>query len=115
IVAAGVDPKQQTFLFCSKATRRKMKSLMQSSRHVHLLVINSVMPGSINGQRLMEERIEISQPGLDHGNSKVHHHITVRHHRSTVHMSAEMKRTYYRFKGGGPGTCDDNSTTPLCR
>ncbi|GER29569.1 embryonic flower 2 [Striga asiatica] len=52
IVAAGVDPKQQTFLFCSKAARRrKRKSQMQSSSHVHPLVLESVVLGSINEPR----------------------------------------------------------------
>ncbi|KAK4436400.1 Polycomb group protein EMBRYONIC FLOWER 2 [Sesamum alatum] len=52
IVAAGIDPKQQTFFFCSKAARRrKLKSLVQSSKHVHPLVLDSELPGSINELR----------------------------------------------------------------
>ncbi|KAL6581370.1 hypothetical protein OROMI_007293 [Orobanche minor] len=52
IVAAGVDPKQQTFFFCLKAPRRRRKkSLVQSSKHVHPLVLDSALPGSINGLR----------------------------------------------------------------
>ncbi|KAK6145669.1 hypothetical protein DH2020_022489 [Rehmannia glutinosa] len=52
IVAAGVDPKQQTFFFCSKAARRrKLKSLVQRSKHVQPLVIDSELPGSINELR----------------------------------------------------------------
>ncbi|KAL6531209.1 hypothetical protein OROHE_014278 [Orobanche hederae] len=52
IVAAGVDPKQQTFFFCLKAARRRRKkSLVQSSKHVHPLVLDSALPGSINGLR----------------------------------------------------------------
>ncbi|XP_057782161.1 polycomb group protein EMBRYONIC FLOWER 2 isoform X1 [Salvia miltiorrhiza] len=48
IVAAGVDPKQQTFFFCSKAPRRrKMKSPLQNPKFVHPLVLDSEMPGSI--------------------------------------------------------------------
>ncbi|KAL2540020.1 Polycomb group protein [Abeliophyllum distichum] len=46
-VADGVDPKQQTFFFCSEALRRrKLKSLAQSSKHVHPLVLDSELPGS---------------------------------------------------------------------
>uniref|UniRef100_A0A2P2MKH7 Polycomb group protein EMBRYONIC FLOWER 2-like n=1 Tax=Rhizophora mucronata TaxID=61149 RepID=A0A2P2MKH7_RHIMU len=42
IVAEGVDPKQQTFFFCSKKPRRKRpKSLFQNSKHVHPLVLES--------------------------------------------------------------------------
>ncbi|CAA0840038.1 Protein of unknown function (DUF707 [Striga hermonthica] len=52
---------------------------------------------------IKEEGLEISQPGLDLGKSEVHHHITVRHHGSTVH------RRYYKI-----GTCDSNSTDPPC-
>ncbi|KAK6139528.1 hypothetical protein DH2020_026728 [Rehmannia glutinosa] len=55
-----------------------------------------------------EEGLEISQPALDLGKSEVHHHITVRSRRSKVH------RRYYRFKPGGSGTCDGNSTAPPC-
>ncbi|EPS70751.1 embryonic flower 2, partial [Genlisea aurea] len=51
-VAAGVDPKQQTFSFCSKASRRrKMKRSYQNSRHVHPLLLHSDMPGSVNDLR----------------------------------------------------------------
>ncbi|GER38954.1 hypothetical protein STAS_15503 [Striga asiatica] len=50
---------------------------------------------------IKEEGLEISQPGLDLG--KVHHQITARHQRSTVH------RRYYKI-----GTCDSNSTNPPC-
>ncbi|KAL2549999.1 Polycomb group protein EMBRYONIC FLOWER 2 [Forsythia ovata] len=52
IVAAGVDPQQQIFFFCSKALRRtKLKSIVQSSKHVHPLVLDSELPGSINQLR----------------------------------------------------------------
>ncbi|KAH9678693.1 polycomb group protein EMBRYONIC FLOWER 2 [Citrus sinensis] len=40
VVADGVDPKQQTFFFCSKQRRhRRLKSLLQQSKHVHPLVL----------------------------------------------------------------------------
>ncbi|OMO94801.1 Polycomb protein, VEFS-Box [Corchorus capsularis] len=36
IVADGVDPKQQTFFFCSKQLRRRRpKTIVQNARHVH--------------------------------------------------------------------------------
>ncbi|KAI3445554.1 hypothetical protein Pfo_002219 [Paulownia fortunei] len=57
---------------------------------------------------IKEEGLEISQPALDLGKSEVHHHITVRSRRSRVH------RRYYRFRGGGSGRCDGNSTAPPC-
>ncbi|KAK6915253.1 Protein of unknown function DUF707 [Dillenia turbinata] len=53
------------------------------------------------------EGLEISQPALDPRKSEVHHLITVRGRRSTVH-----RRTY---KPGGVGKgCDNNSTAPPC-
>ncbi|XP_024958558.2 polycomb group protein EMBRYONIC FLOWER 2 isoform X1 [Citrus sinensis] len=40
VVADGVDPKQQTFFFCSKQRRhRRLKNLLQQSKHVHPLVL----------------------------------------------------------------------------
>ncbi|KAL3524118.1 hypothetical protein ACH5RR_016952 [Cinchona calisaya] len=49
IVADGVDPKQQTFFFCSKPLRRrKPKSLVQNAKHVHPLVLDSNLPASFN-------------------------------------------------------------------
>ncbi|XP_042048448.1 polycomb group protein EMBRYONIC FLOWER 2-like isoform X1 [Salvia splendens] len=58
-VAAGVDPKQQTFFLCSKAPRRrKMKSPMQNPKFVHPLVLDSEMPGSII--ELREKTVEES-------------------------------------------------------
>ncbi|KAL3521374.1 hypothetical protein ACH5RR_019523 [Cinchona calisaya] len=47
IGADGVDPKQETFFFCSKPLRRrKRKSLVQNAKHVHPLV--SSIPASFN-------------------------------------------------------------------
>ncbi|KAL1559617.1 polycomb group protein EMBRYONIC FLOWER 2-like isoform X3 [Salvia divinorum] len=58
-VAAGVDPKQQTFSHCSKAPRRrKMKSPMQNPKFVHPLVLDSEMPGSVI--ELREKTVEES-------------------------------------------------------
>ncbi|XP_051119653.1 polycomb group protein EMBRYONIC FLOWER 2 isoform X2 [Andrographis paniculata] len=52
IVAAGVDPKQQTFFFCSKAgRRRRRKNLVKSTKHVHPLVFDSELPESLNELR----------------------------------------------------------------
>ncbi|XP_027104037.1 polycomb group protein EMBRYONIC FLOWER 2 isoform X2 [Coffea arabica] len=49
IVADGVDPKQQTFFFCSKPLRRrKRKSLVQNAKHVHPLVLDSSLPASFD-------------------------------------------------------------------
>ncbi|KAM7491783.1 hypothetical protein LguiA_034704 [Lonicera macranthoides] len=49
IVADGVDPKQQTFYFCSKRLRRrKPKRLHQSSKHVHPLILDSDLPAATN-------------------------------------------------------------------
>ncbi|BAT94894.1 hypothetical protein LR48_Vigan845s006200 [Vigna angularis] len=53
------------------------------------------------------EGLEISQPALDPKNSEVHHQITARLRRSTVH-----RRT---FRAGNDGKgCDKNSTAPPC-
>lgn len=52
IVANGVDPKQQTFFFCSKPLRRrKPKSLAQKAKHVHPLVLDSNMSAAIDELR----------------------------------------------------------------
>ncbi|GAV89333.1 VEFS-Box domain-containing protein [Cephalotus follicularis] len=48
IVAKGVDPKQQTFFYCSKQLRRKRRrNLVQNARHVHPLVLESNWPGAV--------------------------------------------------------------------
>ncbi|XP_022730755.1 polycomb group protein EMBRYONIC FLOWER 2-like isoform X3 [Durio zibethinus] len=42
IVADGIDPRQQTFFFCSKQLRRRqLKSLVQNARHVHPVFLDS--------------------------------------------------------------------------
>ncbi|XP_043706994.1 uncharacterized protein LOC122656489 isoform X2 [Telopea speciosissima] len=56
---------------------------------------------------IKHEGLEISQPALDPTKSEVHHQITVRGRRSTVH------RRIYKSKGRGK-RCDDNSTAPPC-
>ncbi|GLT39868.1 hypothetical protein SLA2020_140350 [Shorea laevis] len=38
IVADGIDPKQQTFFFCSKQRQRRRANLVQNARHVHPLL-----------------------------------------------------------------------------
>ncbi|XP_021634883.1 polycomb group protein EMBRYONIC FLOWER 2 isoform X2 [Manihot esculenta] len=44
IVAHGVDPKQQTFFFCSKKPKHKIhKKLVQNARHVHPFTLESNM------------------------------------------------------------------------
>ncbi|XP_047252276.1 polycomb group protein EMBRYONIC FLOWER 2 isoform X2 [Capsicum annuum] len=49
IVADGMDPKQQTFFFCSKPLRRRKRpDLVQNSKHVHPLVLDSDFPTSMN-------------------------------------------------------------------
>ncbi|XP_042482879.1 uncharacterized protein LOC122063227 isoform X2 [Macadamia integrifolia] len=55
---------------------------------------------------IKDEGLEISQPALD-PNSEVHHQITMRGRRSTVH------RRIYKSKGTGK-KCDSNSTDPPC-
>ncbi|GAB4846811.1 hypothetical protein Ancab_025816 [Ancistrocladus abbreviatus] len=50
-----------------------------------------------------DEGFEISQPALDPAKSVIHHPITARQKKSTVH------RRFYRS-----GRCSDNSTTPPC-
>ncbi|XP_041994394.1 polycomb group protein EMBRYONIC FLOWER 2-like isoform X2 [Salvia splendens] len=58
-VAAGVDPKEQTFFLRSKAPRhRKMKSPRQNLKFVHPLVLDSEMPGSVI--ELREKTVEQS-------------------------------------------------------
>ncbi|KAK7844785.1 polycomb group protein embryonic flower 2 [Quercus suber] len=47
-VADGVDPKQQTFSFCSKPLRRRRpKNLVQNAKHVHPLVLESELPSGV--------------------------------------------------------------------
>ncbi|CAK9325026.1 unnamed protein product [Citrullus colocynthis] len=42
IIADGIDPKQQTFFFCSRPLRRKkVKSAVQSAKHIHPFVVES--------------------------------------------------------------------------
>ncbi|GFZ09549.1 lysine ketoglutarate reductase trans-splicing-like protein, putative [Actinidia rufa] len=53
-----------------------------------------------------DEGLEISQPALDVGKSKVHHEITARRRNSRVH------RRIYKFKGRS--RCDGDSTFPPC-
>ncbi|KAM3324550.1 polycomb group protein EMBRYONIC FLOWER 2 isoform X1 [Capsicum chacoense] len=49
IIADGMDPKQQTFFFCSKPLRRRKRpDLVQNSKHVHPLVLDSDFPTSMN-------------------------------------------------------------------
>ncbi|KAB1208577.1 Pre-mRNA-processing factor 39 [Morella rubra] len=55
---------------------------------------------------VQEEGLQISQPALDPTKSEVHHPITIRSRRSSVH------RRYYKLKGSG--RCDDQSTDPPC-
>ncbi|XP_041021484.1 polycomb group protein EMBRYONIC FLOWER 2-like isoform X1 [Juglans microcarpa x Juglans regia] len=48
VVADGVDPKQQTFFFCSKPLRRRRpKNLVQSAKHVHHLALESDLPSEV--------------------------------------------------------------------
>ncbi|KAK4734261.1 hypothetical protein R3W88_008522 [Solanum pinnatisectum] len=56
IVADGVDPKQQTFFFgiSKPLRRRKQPDLVQNSKHVHPLVLDSDFPTSMNN---LNERI----------------------------------------------------------
>ncbi|KAK1556449.1 hypothetical protein Q3G72_005174 [Acer saccharum] len=47
-VADGVDPKQQTFFFCSRRRRyKRSKSLFQRSKHVHPLVLEAHLPSGV--------------------------------------------------------------------
>ncbi|GKV45496.1 hypothetical protein SLEP1_g52568 [Rubroshorea leprosula] len=41
ILADGIDPKQQTFFFCSKQRRHRRANLVQNARHVHPLGLES--------------------------------------------------------------------------
>ncbi|XP_044468213.1 polycomb group protein EMBRYONIC FLOWER 2 isoform X2 [Mangifera indica] len=48
VVADGVDPKQQTFLFCSKRRRlKRLKNLIQHSKHENPLVLGSNLPAGV--------------------------------------------------------------------
>ncbi|KAJ0099066.1 hypothetical protein Patl1_19810 [Pistacia atlantica] len=48
VVADDVDPKQQTFFFSSKRRRhRRWKNLIQHSKHVHPLVLESNLPEGV--------------------------------------------------------------------
>ncbi|KAL2939455.1 Jhy protein [Bienertia sinuspersici] len=55
---------------------------------------------------IKSEGLEISQPALDPFKSVVHHPITARNNKATVH------RRFYKTKGSG--RCDENSTSPPC-
>lgn len=45
IVADGVDPKQQTFFFCSRPLRRRrQKNVLQNAKHVHPLALEPDFP-----------------------------------------------------------------------
>ncbi|KAK3033231.1 hypothetical protein RJ639_033111, partial [Escallonia herrerae] len=49
IVADGVDPKQQTFFYCSKRLRcRKSRSLVRNGKHVHPFLLDSDFPTAIS-------------------------------------------------------------------
>ncbi|GKV17506.1 hypothetical protein SLEP1_g28005 [Rubroshorea leprosula] len=48
IVADGIDPKQQTFFFCSKQRRRRRANLVQNARHVHPLGSESNLPAVVH-------------------------------------------------------------------
>ncbi|GMH24458.1 hypothetical protein Nepgr_026301 [Nepenthes gracilis] len=65
---------------------------------------------TFNPQRYIDivkqKGLEISQPALNPAKSVVHHQITVRQKKSTVH------RRFYKSRGSG--RCDDNSTAPPC-
>lgn len=52
-IKSSVDPKRETFIFCSKSfKRRKPKNLGQGGRHVTPLVLDSSdLPAAINGHR----------------------------------------------------------------
>ncbi|KAK4838744.1 hypothetical protein QYF36_016104 [Acer negundo] len=48
VVSDGVDPKQQTFFFCSRRCRyKRSKSLVQRSKHVHPLVLEAHLPSGV--------------------------------------------------------------------
>lgn len=47
IVADGIDPKQQTFFFCSKPLRRRIsKSFGQNAKHVHPFALELDLPAA---------------------------------------------------------------------
>ncbi|XP_047323449.1 polycomb group protein EMBRYONIC FLOWER 2-like [Impatiens glandulifera] len=49
VAADCVDPQQQAFFFCSKLLkRRKATNLLQNSKHVHPLIIDSDYPSAVN-------------------------------------------------------------------
>ncbi|KAF3683236.1 putative pre-mRNA-processing factor 6-like [Capsicum annuum] len=63
IVADGMDPKQQTFFFCSKPLRRRKRpDLVQNSKHVHPLVLDSDFPTSMNE---LNDRVNEDEGGSD--------------------------------------------------
>ncbi|CAI9091970.1 OLC1v1027094C1 [Oldenlandia corymbosa var. corymbosa] len=65
IIADGVDPKLQTFLFCSRPLRRRRpKSLAQNAHHVHPLALDSNLPASFN--ELLDKTDGVSSAGPSH-------------------------------------------------
>ncbi|XP_058207511.1 polycomb group protein EMBRYONIC FLOWER 2 isoform X7 [Rhododendron vialii] len=70
VVADGVDPKQQTFVHCSKPLRRrKPKNIFQKAKHVRPLVLDSNFPAAINELRSNTDDPECVQslPGSNLG------------------------------------------------
>ncbi|GLT62748.1 hypothetical protein SLA2020_353580 [Shorea laevis] len=47
ILADGIDPKQQTFFFCSKQRRHRRANLVQNARHVQPLGLESNLPAVV--------------------------------------------------------------------
>ncbi|CAH9121605.1 unnamed protein product [Cuscuta epithymum] len=55
IIANGVDPKQQTFFYCSKPLRRRKSQNVQNGKHVHPLAFDSESPPAINGHQTTKD------------------------------------------------------------
>ncbi|XP_022922803.1 polycomb group protein EMBRYONIC FLOWER 2-like isoform X4 [Cucurbita moschata] len=62
IIAYGIDPKQQTFFFCSRPLRsKKVKSAVQSARHTHPFVVESTLSNKADdAQSSKGEKAQIS-------------------------------------------------------
>lgn len=57
IIADGVDPKQQTFFFCSRPLRRRKQQNVQNGKHVHPLAFDSDSPTTIKDLHIKNDGI----------------------------------------------------------
>ncbi|GMH19732.1 hypothetical protein Nepgr_021573 [Nepenthes gracilis] len=78
ILVDGVDPRQQTFFFCSKRLRRrKQKNLLHTTKYVHPLALASDIPTAVNEFFDKADDAQSSKGGRGHSSSANDSHTTV--------------------------------------